>query len=93
MGGVVHTVQNLKVLMTDSEKGILVVKGLVSGPKNTYVRVQDSKKMPWQAKTLGLKMGEELEVPKLGAWGPKASVEELVAEAELEQTVVSEARV
>ncbi len=92
MGGVIHTVQNLKVLMTDAEKGILVVKGLVSGPKNTYVRVQDSKKMPWQPKTLGLKSGEELEVPKLEAWAKKASVEELVVAAELDGIVPSQVR-
>jgi large subunit ribosomal protein L3 len=92
MGGIIHTVQNLKVLMTDVEKGILVVKGLVSGPKNTYVRVQDSKKMPWQSKKLGLKMGEELDVPKLASWGSKAGVEDLVAATELEQNVPSELR-
>merc|ERR1711981_1017538 len=92
MGGVIHTVQNLKVLMTDAEKGILVVKGLVSGPKNTYVRVQDSKKMPWQAKTLGLKSGEELEVPKLESWRPKATIEELVAAVDLGDAASQEAR-
>lgn len=93
MGGVIHTVQNLKVLVTDAEKGILVVKGLVSGPKNSYVRVQDSKKMPGQVKTLGLQMGEELQVPKLEPWGRKASIEELVAAVELEDAAASEARV
>lgn len=90
MGGVEHTVQNLKVLMTDVEKGILVVKGLVSGPKNAYVRVQDSKKMPGQTKALGLRMGEDLEVPKLEAWGSRVKLQDLVAAAELGSTAVSE---
>lgn len=104
MGGVQHTVQNLKVLMTDNEKGILVVKGLVSGPKNTYVRVYDSKKMPWQAKDLGLKMGEEVEVLESKPWKSsmapiaevseevKAEVEELVAAAELNIGAAAELR-
>jgi hypothetical protein len=85
MGGIIHTVQNLKVLLTDPEKGLLVVKGLVSGPKNSYVRVQDSKKMPWQAKTLGLSMGEGLERLKLEPWGVRDGVDELVTAEALEE--------
>ena len=47
MGGQRNTVQNLKVLQVDSEKGIVVVNGAVSGPKNCLVRLQDALKKPW----------------------------------------------
>ncbi|KIV99246.1 50S ribosomal protein L3 [Verruconis gallopava] len=100
MGGIMHTVQNLKVLMTDSEKGILVVKGLVSGPKNSYVRVQDSKKMPDQVNKLGLKMGAELEVQpakvltSTGEASPEAGLvaEQLMATEALDSGAAPEAR-
>jgi large subunit ribosomal protein L3 len=92
MGGVMHTVQNLRVLKTDAEKGLLVVKGLVSGPRNAYVQVYDSKKMPWQVKMLGLKMGEELEVPEPVLWKKGADFADLAATAAFEEGAVVEAR-
>jgi large subunit ribosomal protein L3 len=36
MGGKQVTVQNLKVLKVDSEKNLLVIKGAIPGPKNSY---------------------------------------------------------
>ncbi len=47
MGGNQVTVQNIKVLKVDAEKGILVVNGCVAGPKGCIVKIQDAIKKPW----------------------------------------------
>ena len=47
MGGQRNTVQSLKVLQTDREKGLVVVNGAVSGPKGCLVMVSDAIKKPW----------------------------------------------
>ncbi|CDM28058.1 hypothetical protein DTO013E5_4014 [Penicillium roqueforti] len=47
MGNNQNTVQNLKILKVDSENGIVVVSGAVSGPKGCVVRIQDAVKKPW----------------------------------------------
>ena len=49
MGGQRNTVQSLKVLQTDKEKGVVVVSGAVSGPKGCIVMLQDALKKPWPA--------------------------------------------
>ncbi|ADX68074.1 MULTISPECIES: 50S ribosomal protein L3 [Weeksella] len=40
MGGKQVTVQNLEVLKVDTEQNLLIVKGAVPGPKNSYVIVR-----------------------------------------------------
>lgn len=40
MGGNKVTVQNLQVIKVDAEKNLLVVKGAIPGPKNSYVIVR-----------------------------------------------------
>ncbi|ETN45664.1 50S ribosomal protein L3 [Cyphellophora europaea CBS 101466] len=47
MGGQRNTVQNVKVLQSDAEQGLLVVQGAVSGPKGCIVMVQDALKKSW----------------------------------------------
>jgi large subunit ribosomal protein L3 len=47
MGGQQVTVQNLKILQVDPEKGIVVVHGCVAGPKGCIVKIQDAVKKPW----------------------------------------------
>jgi len=47
MGGQQVTVQNVKVLKVDSEKGIVVLNGCVAGPKGCIVKIQDAIKKPW----------------------------------------------
>jgi large subunit ribosomal protein L3 len=44
MGSEKTTVQNLKVVKIDVTKNILLVKGAVPGPKNTYVIIRSAKK-------------------------------------------------
>lgn len=55
MGGNQVTIQNLRVMKVDPEKGLLVVHGAVAGPKGCIVKVQDALKKPWPtiAKTVG----------------------------------------
>lgn len=45
MGNKKSTVHNNEVLHADGEAGILVVKGQVPGPKRSYVRITDAKKV------------------------------------------------
>lgn len=47
MGGQQVTVQNIRVLKVDTEKGLIVVNGCVAGPKGCIVKVQDAIKKPW----------------------------------------------
>ena len=47
MGGNQVTIQNVKVLKVDKEKGLLVVNGCVAGPNGCVVKVQDAIKKPW----------------------------------------------
>lgn len=56
MGNEFVTIQNLKVMKLDDENGLIVVKGMVAGPKGRLVRLQDAKKKPWQRDDLKLPM-------------------------------------
>ncbi|CAD6499475.1 BgTH12-07878 [Blumeria graminis f. sp. triticale] len=47
MGGNQVTIQNVKVLKTDIEKGILVLNGCIAGPKGSLVQIQDAIKKSW----------------------------------------------
>lgn len=47
MGGQQVTVQNLKVLKVDKERGLVVVNGCVPGPDRCIVKLQDALKKPW----------------------------------------------
>lgn len=47
MGGQQVTVQNVKVLKVDAEKGIVVLHGCIAGPKGSLVKIQDAIKKPW----------------------------------------------
>ena len=44
MGGVKKTVQNLKVVEVNREKGYILIRGAVPGCKNSYVRIAKSVK-------------------------------------------------
>ncbi|EER26039.1 54S ribosomal protein L9, mitochondrial [Coccidioides posadasii str. Silveira] len=47
MGNTPVTIQNLRVLQVDPEKGLVVVKGSVGGPKGRCVKIHDAIKKPW----------------------------------------------
>ncbi|KAG5297681.1 50S ribosomal protein L3 [Histoplasma ohiense] len=57
MGNKQVTLQNLKVLKVDADKGIVVVNGSVSGPKGCIVKLQDALKKPWP--TIALRQNTE----------------------------------
>ncbi|RDL39037.1 Translation protein [Venustampulla echinocandica] len=59
MGGQQVTVQNVKVLRVDAEKGILVLNGCVAGPKGCVVKLQDAIKKPWPTIPATVKEVEE----------------------------------
>lgn len=46
MGAVRVTTQNLQVVRTDADRGILMIKGAVPGPKGGWVTVKDAVKKP-----------------------------------------------
>jgi large subunit ribosomal protein L3 len=46
MGAVRVTTQNLQVVRTDSDRGIIMIKGAVPGPKGSWVTVKDAVKKP-----------------------------------------------
>lgn len=46
MGGARVTTQNLEVVSTDAERGLILVKGAVPGSKGSYVLVADARKSP-----------------------------------------------
>ncbi|KAF8863500.1 translation protein [Acephala macrosclerotiorum] len=60
MGGQQVTIQNVKVLKVDSEKGLIVVNGCVAGPKGCIVKVQDAIKKPWPVVPAALEVKETL---------------------------------
>jgi len=47
MGGQQVTVQNVKVLKVDKEKGLVVLNGCIAGPDGCTVKIQDALKKPW----------------------------------------------
>lgn len=46
MGNVSQTTQNLKVVATDAEEGLIMIKGSVPGSKNGWVTITDAVKRP-----------------------------------------------
>lgn len=44
MGGARTTVQNLQVVRVDAERNLLLIKGAIPGPKNSFVTVQQAVK-------------------------------------------------
>ena len=44
MGGERVTIQNLKVVKVDPERNLLLIKGSVPGPRNSYVIIKSAVK-------------------------------------------------
>jgi len=65
MGNVRVTTQNLKVISTDAERGLVLVKGAVPGPKGGYVRIIDAvkRKLPENSPFPCLVKGQEAPAP------------------------------
>ena len=92
MGAVTVTSQNMEVVSTDSERGLILIKGSVPGSKGGYVRIFDSVKrentmdLPFPAALLSAETpaGEEAPVEEVAA-------EEVAVEAPAEEAPAQEA--
>ncbi|MBC8269303.1 MAG: 50S ribosomal protein L3 [Rhodospirillaceae bacterium] len=82
MGSVQVTTQNLEVVSTDSERGLILIKGAVPGSKGGYVRIFDSVK---RTNTL------ELPFPAALVGGETPVDEEVIEEVAVEEIVAEEA--
>ena len=86
MGAVRVTTQNLQVIKTDAERGIIMVKGAVPGAKGGWVTVKDAVKKPTP---------ENVILPaalKSAAEEARKAAEEAAAAAEAEAKAAEEAR-
>lgn len=88
MGDERVTTQNLEIVSTDADRGIILIKGAVPGSKGGYILVSDAVKKP---------MPEEAPMPAAvrgGSAEEEAPVAEAqVAEAQVEEAPVEEAQV
>lgn len=101
MGNVTVTTQNLMVVGTDSERGLVLVKGAVPGARDGYVRIADAvKKQPPDGLPFPCAIrGQEPELPAEApasdapgdADGDEAAEKEAVSEAASEETPAGDA--
>ena len=82
MGDVRVTAQNLTVVKTDIERGLVMVKGAVPGAKGGWVLLRDAVKRPLPA---------DVPLPAALFEEPQAEEPEIVEEAEAEAPVEAEA--
>ncbi|MEL6610160.1 MAG: 50S ribosomal protein L3 [Pseudomonadota bacterium] len=86
MGAAKVTTQNLQVVKTDSDRGLIMVKGAVPGSKGGWVTVKDAVKKPFPENAIvpGALMSAKREAMK--------AAEEAAAAAEAEAKAAEEAR-
>ena len=85
MGAVRVTTQNLQVVKTDSERGLIMVKGAVPGSKGGWVTVKDAVKKPFPENAI---LPAAL---KSAAEEARKAAEEAAAQAEAEAKAAEEA--
>jgi len=82
MGAVQVTTQNLEVVSTDSERGLILVKGAVPGSKGGYVRIFDAvKRVNTQELPFPAALVDSAAVVEEEAIVPEATVEAVTTEA------------
>ena len=92
MGNVTITTQNLEVVGTDPERGLILVKGAVPGARDGYVRIADAvKKLPPDGLPFPCAIrGQEPEPPgeasASDANGDEVAAEEALSESDSEET-------
>lgn len=97
MGNVTITTQNLEVVGTDPERGLILVKGAVPGARDGYVRIADAvKKLPPDGLSFPCAIrGQEPEPPgeasASDAAGDEVAAEEAVSESDSEETPAGDA--
>ncbi len=93
MGDLRVTTQNLRVVATDGERGLILVKGAVPGAKGGYVLVSDAKKMaapqdlPFPA---GVRKGPETAALPAESEAPEGGAEQKAPEAAPETAAAPE---
>ena len=98
MGNVTITTQNLEVVGTDLERGLILVKGAVPGARDGYVRIADAvKKLPPDGLPFPCAIrGQEPEPPgeasASDAAGDEVAAEEAVSESDSEETPAGDAQ-
>ena len=97
MGNVTITTQNLEVVGTDPERGLILVKGAVPGARDGYVRIADAvKKLPPDGLSFPCAIrGQEPEPPgeasASDAAGDEVAAKEAVSESDSEETPAGDA--
>ena len=97
MGNVTITTQNLEVVGTDPERGLILVKGAVPGARDGYVRIADAvKKLPPDGLPFPCAIrGQEPEPPgeasASDAAGDEVAAEEAVSESDSEEMPAGDA--
>ena len=97
MGNVTITTQNLEVVGTDPERGLILVKGAVPGARDGYVRIADAvKKLPPDGLSFPCAIrGQEPEPPgeasASDAEADEVAAEEAVSESDSEETPAGDA--
>ena len=97
MGNVTITTQNLEVVGTDPERGLILVKGAVPGARDGYVRIADAvKKLPPDGLSFPCAIrGQEPKPPgealASDAAGDEVAAEEAVSESDSEETPAGDA--
>jgi large subunit ribosomal protein L3 len=83
------TVQNLQVVKTDAERGLIMVKGAVPGSKGGWVTIKDAAKKPTPDNVI-LPAALRSEAKKAAEAAAKAAEEAAAAEAEAEAQRLAE---
>ncbi|MEM6441347.1 MAG: 50S ribosomal protein L3 [Pseudomonadota bacterium] len=89
MGAARVTVQNLQVVKTDSERGLIMVKGAVPGSKGGWVTIRDAVKKPFPENAI-LPAALKSEAEKAARLAAEAAEEAARAEAEAEAAKAAE---
>ena len=97
MGNVTITTQNLEVVGTDPERGLILVKGAVPGARDGYVRIADAVKklppdgLPFPCAIRGQEPKPPGEALASDAAGDEVAAKEAVSESDSEETPAGDA--
>ena len=97
MGNVTITTQNLEVVGTDLERGLILVKGAVPGARDGYVRIADAVKklppdgLPFPCAIRGQEPKPPGEASASDADGDEVAAEEALSESDSEETPAGDA--
>jgi large subunit ribosomal protein L3 len=91
MGDRQRTQQNLEIVRTDAERGLLFVKGSVPGAKNSWMLVRDAVKLPLPADVPFPGVVLDKNAPRPEADEPKLADQADAVETAAEETTAAEA--